>query len=118
MKEKAERIDFRIEKNKKEEWKNICKQKNISLTELIINSVENKILSSDKSKVIAFIENQDYQFSKIGNNINQIAKKVNAEKRIDNETLKGFIRELKEVENLRIKQNEILGDIYKILAKI
>lgn len=45
-------IIFRISNQKKEKWKKICDTRNISLTSLIINSVENRILEDERRKVL------------------------------------------------------------------
>ena len=48
--------------------------KGISLSSLIINSVENRIFDDERRKVMAFIEKQDNVFIKIETNINQVAR--------------------------------------------
>jgi hypothetical protein len=51
-----ENIIFRIEKSKKEEWKRYCKEKGITLTSLIINSVEGRAWDNERKKALEFIE--------------------------------------------------------------
>lgn len=113
---KETRIFIRLQKEKKQAWKRLCKARNISLTNFIIDSVEQRMLSDDKRKVTAFIEKQDNLFAKIGNNINQVAKYVNTQKGISNEELQGFNRMLEKLEELKKEQNRIFLTIYKHLA--
>lgn len=110
-------IKIRIEKSKKEDWKRFCAAKNISLTSLIINSVERKILDDERKKILVFIENQDNLFVKIETNINQVAKIVNRQKYISDLELKNFSGQLVEIVTLKKKQNRIFEKIYSVLAK-
>ena len=110
-------IKFRIESEKKERWKNLCLQKKISLTSLIINSVDGKLLDNERRKILTFIEKQDNIFSKIETNINQVAKKVNGQKSMNEIELKLFRKQLEEITDLKKKQNAIFSTIYEILAK-
>lgn len=71
---KEERIFIRIQKHPKQNWKKLCSKKGISLSSLIINSVENRIFDDERRKILAFIEKQDDIFVRIENNINQVAK--------------------------------------------
>jgi len=110
-------IIFRINNQKKQEWKKICDTRKISLTSLIINSVESRILDDERRKVIEFIDKQDNVFIKIETNINQIAKIVNTQKLISSEDLKVFNQSLSEITILKKKQNKIFENIYSLLAK-
>lgn len=101
----------------KENWKRICREKNISLTSLIINSVENRMMDDERRKVLGFIEKQDSIFSKIGTNINQITKIVNGQKYISESQLELFSEQLKEIAKLKAMQNTIFENIYALLSK-
>lgn len=116
MIEESDVIKFRIKKERKIAWKKQCFQKQISLTSLIINSVENRILNDESRKVLAFIEKQDNLFAKIENNINQVAKIANGQKFINSGELKNFGEQLKTVIELKEKQNEIFMKIYSLIA--
>ncbi|AQW90058.1 plasmid mobilization relaxosome protein MobC [Elizabethkingia anophelis] len=109
-------IKFRIEKRKKEKWKNICYSKKISLSSLIIDSVENKILDDERRKILMFIEKQDNIFAKIENNINQIARHVNVQKFISTADIKVFNDKLDLITNLKDQQNKIFEKIYKLIG--
>ena len=107
---------IRIQKIKKEHWKKICKEKNITLTNLIIASVENRILEDERKKILTFIEKQDNIFIKIETNINQIARIANAQKFISSKELNHFQNQLNEITDLKKQQNEIFIKIYSLIA--
>ncbi len=109
-------IIFRIKKSQKQKWKTICDTKNISLTSLIIGSVENRILENEKKELLKFIENQDNIFLKIENNINQFAKYANTKKFIDSKELKLFNQRLSVIANLKSEQNKMFEKIYSLIA--
>ncbi|NML70827.1 hypothetical protein HHL23_13630 [Chryseobacterium sp. RP-3-3] len=115
--EKEVRIYIRIQKSRKGNWKKICSEKQISLTSLIIHSVENRIQDDERRKVLAFIEKQDNIFIKIETNINQIARIVNGQKFISEKELKDFLGKLSEIEKLKREQNLIFSRIYSLLGK-
>lgn len=110
-------IFFRIKSQKKKYWKKICSEKKISLTSLIIDSVENRILDDERRKVLAFIEKQDNLFVKIETNINQMVKIANAQKFISAAGLQDFSNKLSEIADLKIKQNDIFIKIYSLLGQ-
>ena len=110
-------ILIRIQKSQKENWKKICLEKQISLTNLIIDSVENRMMDNERKKVLAFIEKQDNIFVKIETNINQIAKMVNGQKFISENELQKFSNQLTEIAKLKAQQNEVFIYIYSMLGK-
>ncbi|SHM73273.1 hypothetical protein SAMN05444360_116114 [Chryseobacterium carnipullorum] len=114
--EKKNSIKIRISNIQKENWKKICLKKQISLTSLIIDSVENRILDDERRKVLAFIEKQDNIFGKIENNINQVAKIANGQKFISEKELTSFSIHINEVANLKKKQIEIFIKIFSLIA--
>ena len=67
-------IKFRIDNLKKSKWKMVCRERHISMTDLIIDSVENRIFDNERKDVLAFMEKQDNIFIKIQTNINQVAR--------------------------------------------
>ena len=115
--EKEDYIKFRISKTKKQDWKNICKEKNLTLTDLLTASVENRILDNERRQILAFIEKQDNVFIKIETNINQVAKIANGQKFISESELKKFTAKLSEITKLKKQQNQIFKKIYEMLAK-
>ena len=103
MIEESDVIKCRIKKERKIAWKKICSQKQISLTSLIIDSVENRIMN-------------DNLFAKIENNINQVAKITNSQKFISEKELNNFSTQLNEIADLKKQQNEIFMKIYSLIA--
>ena len=114
---KDEVILIRIKGQKKKDWKNLCSKKQISLTSLIVNSVDNRIMDDERSKILAFIEKQDNIFGKIENNINQVAKITNGQKFISENELRNFSDKLSEIIILKKEQNEIFIKIYAKLSR-
>ena len=113
---KEDIIILRIQKSQKEEWKKRCEKKKISLTSLIINSVEGRMMNDERRQVLAFIENQDNIFKKIETNINQVARIVNGQKYISSDQLKIFNLQLENITQLKQQQNEIFKKIYSIMS--
>lgn len=114
--EKEVRIFIRIQKDRKESWKKICSKKGISLSSLIISSVENKLLDDERKKVLDFIEKQDNLFVKIETNINQVAKIANTQQFISKTVFEEFKEQLVILIKLKEKQNEIFLKIYSLIA--
>ena len=114
---KDEMILIRIKAQKKKDWKNLCSKKQISMTSLIINSVEKRIMDDERRTVLAFIEKQDNIFGKIENNINQVAKIANGQKFISENELRNFSDKLLEIVILKKEQNEIFTKIYAMLSR-
>ena len=115
--EKSETIKIRIEKSTKTKWKNRCSEKNITLSQLIIGSVEKRLFDDERRKILTFIEKQDNIFKKVENNINQFAKVANSQKYISENELKVFSKKLDEVEKLKKEQNSIFSKIYFMLSQ-
>jgi len=114
---KDEVILIRIKSEKKKNWKNLCSKKKISMTSLIINSVDKRIMDDERRKILVFIEKQDNIFSKIENNINQVAKIANGQKFISEKELRNFSDMLSEIIILKKEQNEIFIKIYAELSR-
>ena len=117
IEEKTEAIKFRLSKEKKNNWKKICEEKQITLTSLIIDSVENRILDNERQEILAFIEKQDNLFVKIETNINQVARIANGQKFISENELRKFSEKVSEIVQLKKEQNKIFSKIYSMLAK-
>jgi len=113
---KEVRIFIRIQKYRKDNWKKLCLKKKISLTTLIIDSVESRILDDERKTILQFIEKQDNIFRKIEKNVNQVAKIANGQKFISEKELSYFSIQLNEIANLKVQQNEIFYKIYSLIA--
>ncbi|WP_312824820.1 plasmid mobilization relaxosome protein MobC [Epilithonimonas sp.] len=114
---KKDTIILRVQKTQKEKWKKICQEKKISITSLIVNSVEERMMDDERRKVLSFIEKQDNVFVKIETNINQVAKIVNIQKSISPKNLNDFLERLSEITTLKQEQNKIFENIYALLSK-
>lgn len=68
----------------------VCRERHISMTDLIIDSVENRIFDNERKDVLAFMEKQDNIFIKIQTNINQVARIANGQKSISDVELEKF----------------------------
>ena len=117
MENKSVRIFIRIEEDKKKHWKDLCAKRKVSMTGLIIDSVENRLMDDERRKIIKFIEKQDNIFVKIETNINQVAQIVNAQKRIDDKLFNDFLDMLPQIKKLKQEQNMIFSKILSKLAK-
>ncbi|WP_207536284.1 plasmid mobilization relaxosome protein MobC [Desertivirga arenae] len=114
---KRAQLNLRLSDEVKDRWKKIADERGLHLTDMVIASVENKLLNSDRREIMSFIEKQGNVFAKIENNINQIAKYVNTQKNISDSVLVDYNSKLRELNCLQIEQNELFRKIYKLLAK-
>lgn len=117
MESSSAMIKFRIKKSKKDIWKKLCSERKVSLTQLIIDSVEGRIMDNERREILMFIKKQDNIFIKIETNINQMVKVANAQRSISDQGLKKFSGHVTEVIKLKQRQNEVFRNIYKLLAK-
>ena len=84
---------------------------------MVVDSVEGNLLENERRGILRFIEKQDNIFSKIENNINQVAKIANAQKYIKKKDFLDFSAKQDEQIELKKKQNEIFLKIYTLLGK-
>ena len=84
---------------------------------MVVDSVEGNLLENERREILRFIEKQDNIFSKIENNINQVAKIANAQKYIKKKDFLDFSAKQDELIKLKKKQNEIFLKIYTLLGK-
>lgn len=114
---KKGRITLRLDQDVKENWVLFCEKSNIHLSDFIVNSVEKRLLNSERKEVLTFIENQGNIFSKIETNINQVAKIVNTEKNIHSNLLTFYNEQLQELTLLKDQQNKMFKKILTFLAQ-
>ena len=117
IEEKTEAIKFRISREKKNAWKKICVEKQITLTSFIIDSVENRVFDNERKEILAFMEKQDNLFIKIQTNINQVARIANGQKSISDVEMEKFTSKIIQLTTLKKEQNKIFEKIYSMLAK-
>ena len=95
----------------------VCRERHISMTDLIIDSVENRIFDNERKDVLAFLEKQDNIFIKIQTNINQVARIAHGQKSISDVELEKFTSMIIQLTILKKEQNRIFEKIYSVLAK-
>lgn len=110
-------IRVRLYKSQKERWVKIAKEKKSTITDLVINSVEDSFAKSERREVLSFIEKQGNIFSKIENNINQFARIVNNENSVNDALLKSFNEHLEAIWQLKLQQNNMFRRIIRLMAK-
>lgn len=106
-----------IEEDLKSKWKSLCKERRMTFKDLIVDSVEDRMMQNEKREIIAFIEAQDNIFKKIENNINQYAKIANSSKWISEMEMKIFNQNLYEIRRMKEKQNDMFKIIIELLGK-
>lgn len=109
-------LKIRISQNRKNSWKRICKERKISLTELITSSVENKKTIAEKREILEALRKEDYSLSKIANNINQFTKVINAKKTTSDYEISRFNELIEKFYTLKTEQENIMLKIYKYLS--
>lgn len=115
--EQTARIDIRLSQEEKELLTKKCSELGCTYTEFFISKIKDEIDYSTKKNIFDFIRNDDYFYSKVDNNINQIAKIVNAEKQITNNLLHQHNQLLSELYYLSKTKSDIIFKIYNLLKK-
>lgn len=95
----------------------VCREKQISMTDLILDSVENRVFDNERKEILAFMEKQDNLFIKIQTNINQVARIANGQKSISDVEMEKFTSKIIQLTTLKKEQNKIFEKIYSMLAK-
>ncbi len=88
-----------------------------TITNLVINTVEESFTKGERRQVLSFIENQGNHFTKVENNINQFAQIVNTENSLDSVLLNSFNEHLKVTAQLKLQQNDLFRKIIRLMAK-
>ncbi|SZD73889.1 Uncharacterised protein [Candidatus Ornithobacterium hominis] len=114
---KNTRVVVRLAEEDKQRWVKMCEKRGISLTDLVISSVEGKMMKDEKLGLMKFIELQDNYFLKVQNNINQFAKYANTRQKVGEADVREFNKLLKQVQILKEKQNRMFEEIFNLLAK-
>lgn len=108
---KGTRVFVRVTDERKRNWKLMAKIQSTTLSDFIITKVEDRLSNREKREILKFIEIQGNYFSKVENNINQLAKIANRQNYLSDEMQKEMISLLKEIRNLKIEQNKMFQDI-------
>lgn len=117
MERKDAEIKIRMTTELKQKWKLHCSKRNISLTDLIISSVNKKMNDDERKKVLAFIEKQDNLFAKVENNINQLARIANGQKFLTQGQMQEYLKLYEIITSLKEEQNLIFKKIYAFISR-
>lgn len=117
MERKDAEIKIRTTTELKQKWKLHCSKRNISLTDLIISSVNKKMSYDERRQVLLFIEKQDNLFAKVENNINQLAKIANGQKFLTEGQMKLYLELYDKITSLKEEQNSIFKKIYAFISR-
>ncbi|MCT2409982.1 DUF1778 domain-containing protein [Chryseobacterium antibioticum] len=115
--EQIARIDIRLSKEEKDILTKKCSELGCNYTEFVISKIKDEVDYSTKKSIFDFIRKDDYFYSKVDNNINQIAKIVNAEKQISNNLLQQHNELMSKLYSLSKEKSDIIFKIYNLLSK-
>ena len=111
------RIHIRLSVEDKVKFNTICNQLACTYTEFLESKINDEIDYGSKKAIFDFIRKDDYFYGKVDNNINQIAKKVNAEKNISEDLLREHNKLLAQLYQLSQEKVRVISEIYKALVK-
>lgn len=111
------RFELRLSEQEKEKLFSDSKKRGCTPTEFIRAIIMDKIDFATKKKTFDFIDKDDYFYSKIENNINQVARIVNSEKQISESTLNEFNSLLHELVSISNEKGIITKRILEELIK-
>ncbi|WP_312351363.1 plasmid mobilization protein [Empedobacter sp.] len=110
---KNKRITIRLSEEEKNKIIKLSEDEKLTMTDLIIN----KIMTDSSKKIFKLpleeIEFINKNYSIIGDQINQIAKQVNTDKKINNNTLVELNEVLKKLIIIKRKSNAITQEVFK-----
>lgn len=114
---KKKKINFRVTNEQYLEIKERVTKDNITITELFLDMFYNRIHTEDKRKFLTKITKDDFILSKVGNNINQIARYVNHQKYITKDQSNELLILMRNLLELMNENSEIYRKILNFLAK-
>lgn len=114
---KKKKINFRVTDEQYLEIKKRVTKDNITITELFLDMFYNRIHTEDKRKFLTKITKDDFILSKVGNNINQIARYVNHQKYITKDQSNELLILMRNLLELMNENSEIYRKILNFLAK-
>lgn len=112
---KNKRLEIRLTEQEKADIIKLSKERGLSVTDLILTDLFNKKDKVREKAKMNYINVEHFDYSKISTNINQVAKYVNTNQNIDENTLKEFNILLRELIILKNKANDIA---YKYIMEI
>lgn len=114
---KKKKINFRVTDEQYLEIKKRVTKDNITITELFLDMFYNRVHTEDKRKFLTKITKDDFILSKVGNNINQIARYVNHQKYITKDQSNELLILMRNLLELMNENSEIYRKILNFLAK-
>ncbi|WP_312920979.1 plasmid mobilization relaxosome protein MobC [Empedobacter brevis] len=109
------RLEIRLTEKQKEDVLALAKSREMSVTDLFLTEILKEKDKVKYRKILNIIRAENFDYSKISTNINQVAKYVNTNQKIDETTLKEFNNLLRE---LIILKNNANNTIYKYLMEL
>lgn len=114
---KVNQIHFRVSDSTKEHLTKICEEQGITMTDFFLRMIDEPLSKENRKLIFSFLTTEDAQYSKVGNNINQIARIVNSEKSISESLLSDFNFLLRELLQEKQRKIQIINQIFKIISK-
>ncbi len=114
---KTTQINIRLTEEELISFKKRAEKMNSSVTDMVINLVLEKIPVQQKNLFFDIIKIDDFNYSKIGNNINQIAKFVNTSGEISKEQGVELLRLMRVLLEKKNENDEIFRKILKYLSE-
>lgn len=114
---KGKRIEIRISKVEKDILKALAKEKNMTMTDYVLESCLKENSTTVKSEIGYQIMKMQMSNFKIGNNINQIAKRVNSNKNLSKSDFEEFQKTNEQFRNLISEQNRTIKKLLKFYSK-
>lgn len=115
---KKKQIHIRTNDSEYEKLKFLAKEKKMTITDYILENCLKENSPTVKFKIISEITKMQMSNFKIGNNINQIAKRVNSNKHSLSRTdFDNFIEVERKYKGILLQQNEMIKNLFKILKK-
>ena len=109
-------IQIRVSESEKEKLIEICNKLDCSYTHYCISKITGDLDFGSHKMIFDFVNKDDYFYSKVETNINQIARIINSEKQISNKLLENYNRLLCELASISNEKLQITKKIYNFLA--
>lgn len=109
------RIEIRIFEHKKNEWNRKAKEQYSTLTDYIINKVEDNFSVKDINKIELFLNKIVNKRKKVENNINQIARNINISKSVNERQMMQYLEFLNEYKEVVKEQNKSINKLIKTI---
>ena len=109
------RIEIRIFEHTKNEWNRKAKEQYSTLTDYIINKVEDNFSVKDINKMELFLNKIVNKRKKVENNINQIARNINISKSVNERQMMQYLEFLNEYKEVVKKQNKSINKLIKTI---